>query len=90
MIKNMDDIAFFADSLADLEKNNEYLRYSKEKNLKLKTSKYKISEHVEFAGAKLSAKLVQGKQLVIILPIDGNTNAFRNLKHPETKSELRS
>ena len=45
---------------------------------------------MEFAGARLTAELVQGEQVVNILPKDGRINAFRNLKKPETKSELRS
>ena len=43
VIKNMDDICFFADSLLVLEKN--ILKFCQRKNLKLKTSKFNISEH---------------------------------------------
>ena len=91
VIKNMDDVCYFGDSLQDLEKYIvEFLKFCKMKNLKLKTSKFKISEQVEFAGATLTAELVQGEQVVNILPKDGCINAFRNLKMPETKSDLRS
>ena len=91
MVKNMDDLAFFADSLEDLEKHVcEFLKFCKAKNLKLKTSKFKISESVEFAGATLNAELVRGEQVVNILPKNGRIDAFQNLKRPETKTELRS
>ena len=43
--KNMDDLVFFADTLADLEKFVcEFLKFCKKKNLKLKTDKFKIFE----------------------------------------------
>ena len=58
--------------------------------MKLKTDKFKISEHVEFAGATLNSELVRGEQRVNILPKDGRITAFQNLKRPETKTELRS
>ena len=91
VVKNMDDLAFFADNLADLEKHVcNFLQFCKEKNLKLKTDKFKISEHVEFAGATLNAELVKGEQVVNILPKNGRIDAFQNLKRPETKTELRS
>ena len=68
VVKNMDDLIFFADNLDDLEKHvNEFLKFCKEKNFKLKTSKFKISEHVEFAGATLKAELERGEQVVNIL-----------------------
>ena len=91
VIKNMDDICVFADSLPDLEKIiNVFLKFCQSKNLKLKMSKFRISEQVEFAGATLSAELVQGEQVVNILPKDNRINAFMNLKRPENKIELRS
>ena len=65
----------------------EFLKFCKEKNLKLKTSNF--SEQVEFAGATLTPELVQGEQVVNI-PKDGHINAFRNLKMPETKSDVSS
>ena len=84
-------MAFFADSIEDLEKHVcEFLKFCKAKNLKLKTSKFKISEHCEFAGATLNAELVRGEQVVNILPKNGRIDAFQNLKRPETKTELRS
>ena len=78
----MDDLAFFADSIEDLEKHVcEFLKFCKAKNLKLKTSKFKISESVEFAGATLNAKqLVRGEQVVNILPKNGLIDAFQDLK----------
>ena len=40
VMKNMDDICFFADSLLVLEKNiYEFLKFCQRKNLKLKTSR---------------------------------------------------
>ena len=89
VVKVMDDICFFTDTLADLEKYiNEFLVFCKDKNFKLKTSKFRISEEVEFAGTTISAELVQGEQVVNILPKDGHINAFRDLKRPETKTKL--
>ena len=52
----------------------------------MKTSNF--SEQVEFAGATLTPELVQGEQVVNI-PMDGRINAFRNLKMPETKTDVR-
>ena len=87
----MDDLAFFADNLVDLEKHIcEFLKFCKIKNLKLKTDKFKISENVEFAGATLNAELLRGEQVVNILPKSGRIDAFQNLKRPGTKTELRS
>ena len=43
---------------------------------------------MEFAGATLTSELVQGEQVVNI-PKDGHINAFRNLKMPETKTDVR-
>ena len=51
------------------------------------TSKFRISKQVEFAGATLSAELVQGKKVVDILPQDGYINALKNLKRPEIKKK---
>ena len=87
----MDDIGFYADTLVDLEKHVvEFLRFCKQKNLKLKTDKFRISENVEFAGATLNSELVRGERIVNILPKDGRIMAFQNLKRPESKTELRS
>ena len=70
----------FVNTLSDLEKNiNEFLIFCQQKNLKLETSNFKISKHVEFAGATLSAELVQGEQVVNILPMDGHIDAFKDL-----------
>ena len=87
----MNDICFYADNLVDLEKYVcEFLKFCKQKNLKLKTDKFRISENVEFAGATLNAELVKGERIVNILPKDGRIMAFQNLKRPESKTELRS
>ena len=81
VVKNMDDLAFFADTLEDLEKHVcQFLSFCKAKNLKLKTSKFVISESVEFAGATLNAELVRGEQVVNILPKNGRIDAFQDLK----------
>ena len=91
VVKNMDDIMFFSESLRDLEKVVcEFLKFCKQKNLKLKTDKFRISEHVEFAGATINSELVRGERVVNILPKDGRIMAFQDLKKPENKSELRS
>ena len=68
----------------------EFLKFCRLKNLKLKTDKFRISEHVEFAGATINAELVKGERIVNILPKDGRIMAFQELKRPESKSELRS
>ena len=69
VVKNMDDILFFAESLRDLEKVVcEFLKFCRLKNLKLKTDKFRRSEHVEFAGATINAELVRGERIVNILP----------------------
>ena len=54
----MDDLMFFADSLSELKKKiEEFLWFCKQRTLKLKTSKFVISEEVEFAGSVFLAKL---------------------------------
>ena len=69
VVKNMDDICFFAESLGDLEKVVcEFLKFCRLKNLKLKTDKFRISEHVEFAGATINAELVRGERIVNMCP----------------------
>merc|ERR1712081_77227 len=91
VVKNMDDILFFAESLQDLEKVVcEFLKFCRLKNLKLKTDKFRISEHVDFAGAQINSELVRGERIVSIVPKDGRIMAFQDLKRPENKSELRS
>ena len=56
VIKNMNNIRFFGDTLLqDLEKYIiEFLKFCKEKKMKLKMSKLKTSEQVEFPGATLT------------------------------------
>ena len=80
VVKNMDDLAFFADTLEDLEKHVcQFLSFCKAKNLKLKTSVFVISESVEFAGATLNAKLVMGEQVVNILPKSGRISYLHTI-----------
>ena len=68
----------------------EVLKFCKQKNLKLKTDKFRISENVEFAAATFNSELVRGERIVNILSKDGRMMAFQNLKCPESKTELRS
>ena len=50
-LKNMDDILFNAKTLPELKQKLEhFLKFCRQKNLKLKPSKLNISEEVEFGG----------------------------------------
>ena len=85
-LNNMDDLMIFADSLPHLkEKVEEFLMFAQKKNLTLKMSKFLISKEVEFGGLVVSAELVQGEDVVNILPKHGRIKAFQNLKRPESK-----
>ena len=64
-IKNMDDILLYSDTLEGLKKELEiFLDTCKKKNLKLKTSKFRVGEEVEFGGTIISSETV-GKETVV-------------------------
>ena len=49
-----------------------------------------ISEEVQFGGSVVSAEMVQGEDVLKILPRHKRIKAFENLKKPETKKEAQS
>ena len=58
MLKNMDNLLIFGDSLKKVkEKVEEFLIFAKKKNLILKTSKSTISEDMELGGSVVSADM---------------------------------
>ena len=62
ILKNMDDLLIFGDSLKEVkEKVEEFLMFAKKEILKLKTSKIIISEEVKLDGSVTSAEMVQGE-----------------------------
>ena len=65
----MDDLLFFHSTLEGVIKELEqFLAFCKEKNLKLKPSKFCVGEEVEFGGALITSKTVGSKNVVNILP----------------------
>ena len=58
MLKNMDNLLIFGDSLKKVkEKVEEFLIFAKKKNLILKTSKSTISEDMELGGSVVSVDM---------------------------------
>jgi hypothetical protein len=88
-LKNMDDILLYGRDLKELkDKLENFLSFSREKNLKLKPSKWQISEQVEFGGTVISAELVKNEQVVCVLPKDKRIQAFYDMKKPQTKKDI--
>ena len=88
-IKNMDDILTYSDTLEGLKKELElFLEMCKKKNLKLKTSKFRVGEEVEFGGTIISSETVGKDTVVCILPKNACIQAFQNLKKPTTKRDV--
>ena len=55
MIKNMDDVLFAGRSLEDLQQKLEtFLEFCRHKNIKLKSSKFRVASNVEFGGCIVS------------------------------------
>ena len=77
-IKNMDDILTYSDTLEGLKKDFElFLEMCKKNNLKLKTSKFRVGEEVEFGGTIISSETVGKDKVVCILP---KTLAYRRFR----------
>ena len=59
VLKNMDDLLFSGETIEELqEKIEKILVFAEEKNMKIKTSKFEVGEHVEFGGAVISSELI--------------------------------
>ena len=59
-LENMDNVLLSGRTINELkEKLENVLEFCRKKNLKLKSSKLKISEQVEFGGALISSELVK-------------------------------
>ena len=85
----MDDILLYSDTLEGLKKELElFLEMCKKKNLKLKTSKFRVGEEVEFGGTIISSETVGKDTVVCILPKNARIQAFQNLKKPKTKRDV--
>ena len=85
----MDDLLFYHSTLEGVMKELEkFLVFCKEKNLKLKPSKFCVGEEVEFGGALITSETVGSKNVVNILPKNQRVKAFQNLKRPQTKKEV--
>ena len=81
VLKNMDDLLFSGETIEELqEKIKRFLVFAEEKNMKIKTSKFEVSEHVEFGGALIFSELINNNQVVTIQPCDGRIQAFFDLK----------
>ena len=57
------------------------------KNIKLKGSKFCISQEVEFAGVRISSEELGHKDCVFTQPRNQRLRAFDQLAHPTTKKE---
>ena len=77
----MDDILLYSDTLEGLKKELEtFLDMCKKKNIKLKTSKFRVGEKVEFRGTIILSETVGKETVVCVLPKNACIQAFQNLK----------
>ena len=89
VVKNMDDLLFYHSTLEGVLKEFErFLVFCREKNLKLKPSKFCIGEEAEFGGALITSETVGSKNVVNILPKSQRVKAFQDLRRPRTKKEV--
>ena len=59
MLNDFDDLLVYGDSLGEIKENvDNFLGFASNKNLILKTSKFAISEEVEFDSSVVSADTV--------------------------------
>ena len=90
-IKNMDDMLKWGECLSECERKLEnFLRFCRKKNLKLKESKFTVLEEVEYTGAIVSADMVKREDVVNILPENGRIKVFKNLKKLSYKREIKT
>ena len=83
VVKNMDDLLFYHSTLEGVIKELErFLVFCREKNLKLKPSKFCMGEEVEFGGALITSETVGSKNVVNILPKSQRVQAFQNVRRP--------
>ena len=86
--KNMDDVLFAAKTLEELELMlTNFFNFCSKKNIKLKGSKFCVSQEVEFGGVRISAAELNRKDCVFIEPRDQRLRAFDQLSRPTTKKE---
>ena len=89
IMKNTDDLLFCGKDLSHLKYQIErFLDYAKEINLKLNTSKFKISESVQFGGVELSVTKVLNKSTVFLDPQEEKIAALIDMDKPSCKKSL--
>ena len=86
-LKNMDDVLICGRDMEDLKnKMHTFLGFCKEKNIKLKPSKFLISTEVEFGGCIISRETLG--ESVFIEPKNNRIMALEELRKPESKRDL--
>ena len=83
---NLDEMRF---SMNDKTEALEEMKaeFCKAKNIKLKPSKFFISNCIEFGGCRISAERLKDKGFIFIKPKENRIRAFSELKRPTTKRE---
>ena len=81
----MDEVLFAAKNLELML--TAFFEFCLRKNIKLKGSKFVISQEVEFSGVRISSEELSRKDCVFIQPRDQRLRAFDQLSRPTTKKE---
>ena len=90
-LKNMDVVMIHGKTLIELEEKLEnFLKFCREKNLKLKPTKLNILEQGQFGGAVILSELVRNEQVVCVLPKGKIIQVFFNLKKPQNEEDIHS
>ena len=83
----MDDVLICGRNMEDLRnKMHTFLSFCKEKNIKLKPSKFMINTEVEFGGCIISRETLG--ESVYIEPKNNRILALEELRKPESKRDL--
>ena len=86
--KCMDNILFAARSIQELEAMLvKFLNFCQKLNIKLKGTKLRISEVVEFGGVRICREELGRRDSVFIEPKKQRVHAFEALGRPTTKRE---
>ena len=69
VLKNVDDLCVYSDTLEGLEKQIEkLLMMCRSINLKLSPSKFKLSTAVKFGGTVISSQKIKNNQIIFLDP----------------------
>ena len=83
----MDDVLICGRDMEDLgNKMHTFLDFCKEKNIKLKPSKFRIATEVEFGGCIISRETLE--ESAFIEPKNNRILALEELRKPQTRRDL--